>query len=260
MHGRLEIAIQAADVYVQTARSRAQNESQAHIEELARAFAWKGLIWQARGGGDETARCLEEGRALDGSVVRRVEEAWQGAKEGRHPLGNTLTSALEIAARDLGSSRVSADLVQALVVRPAQGRVVFTPSARCSSEEAGPKALQLAELASKLFASAPDAALRLGLEAHYLFSAASRDNPAAFRGALSRWRIPWAHVLLACSRDYRDQGDLPMALDLSERCTAVAQQLVLLAKSEPGLNSMLDEFERHHADLSARAAARGPAL
>lgn len=250
VHGRLEIAIQAADLYTQTARTRAQNESPDHASELARALAWKGLIWQARGGGLEAVRCLDESRSVESSVAQTVEEAWQMASKGRHPLRNTLAAALEIAARELGSTRVRADMVQSLVARPTEGSAVFTPSARCSSEEARPRARHLAGLATELFASAPDAALRLGLEAHYLFSAASRENPAAFRDELSKWGIPWARVLLACSRDYRNREDLPMAVDLSEGCTAVARQLEPFAKGEPALRSLLDEIDRHHAALS----------
>jgi tetratricopeptide (TPR) repeat protein len=255
VHGRLDIAIQAADIYAQIARTRAQNESAHHTTELARALAWKGLIWQARGGGTGAERCLAEAYALDSLVMRRVEQAWQETSAGRHPLRNTLASALKIAARDLGSTRVM-DLVQALVVPPTQGGVVFTPSSRCSSEEAVPRARELAELAMTLFPSAPDAALRLGLEAHYLFSASSRESTAGFGSEPPGWEIPWARVLLACSRDYRDQGDLPMALDLSDRCIAVARQLVAFARSDPALPSILDEIERHHSDLGARAAAR----
>src|SRR6185295_9005765 len=131
VHQRLDIAFAAADMYVQTARSNAQDQSSAGISELAAALAWMGLIGQAQGRDAESERCLAEARSLDSSAARRVEEAWQAAKERSHPLLNTLSSALEVAAGELGSTRVSADLARAIASPPTRGSRVFTPSSRC---------------------------------------------------------------------------------------------------------------------------------
>ena len=248
VHQRLEIAVHAADLYIRTARTNAQDQSPASIAELAEALAWMGLIGQARGGDAETERCLPEARSLDGSAARRVEENWQAAKEGRHPLLNTLSSALEVAAGELGSTRVSADLARTIASPPTRGSAVFTPSARCSGVAAPAVAQQLAELATDLLPSAPEAALRLGLEAHYLFAAVSREQTATYRYRFSEWTVPWARALLACSRTYRDRGDLQMAVDLGDWCQGVAEKLIPFAIVDPKLRPLLEEIEIHQRD------------
>jgi tetratricopeptide (TPR) repeat protein len=243
VYGRLDIAIQAASIFEQVARSIAQSEQPADVEELVVALTWMGLIAQARGGGAEAERFLAEARARDARVSQSAEARWQAASARPHPLMNTLSTALEVAARLLGPERVS-EVRQAGSAACPPGGTAFTPSARWPREQFLPMARQLAGLATELLSAAPEAARRLGLEAHCLY-------------AVSSWELPWARLQLGLSRSYRDAGDLPMAVDLADGGSRVARQLALLTHPSPALQSLLAELERHRADLDARMQASG---
>ena len=260
VHNRIEIAAAAADTYMQTARSIAQTQRPADISHLAEALAWMGILAQARGE-DAEAKCyLAEARTLDGAEVLKVEAIWQFAKKGRHPLLITVASALTTAVQAFGPASVSAELEQAMAFSPlapisplVPSSKVFTSSARCPGDVALARAQELAELATALIPTAPDAGLRLGLEAHYVFSAASKDQTATLRHRFSDWGVPWARVLLACSRTYRDRGEIQMAEDLIETCLGVAQGLIPFAADVPEVRQLLDEIETYQQGPAVRA-------
>ena len=256
VHNRLEIATAAADTYMQTARSIAQTRRPIDITRLAEALAWMGILAQARGEDAESKRYLAEARTLDGAAVFKVEDNWQYAKKGNHTLLITVASALTTAVKAFGRASVSAELEQAMafsLLVPGSKVLVFTSSARCSGETALARAQELAELATALMPSSPDAGLRLGLEAHYVFSAASQDQTATLRHRFSEWGVPWARTLLACSRTFRDRGNIQMAEDITDACLGVAQGLIPFAADDPKVRQLLDEIEMYQQGPVVRA-------
>ncbi len=253
VHNRIEIAAAAADAYMQTARSIAQTRRPVDISRLAEALAWMGAIAEARGEDAESKRYLAEAKTLDGSEVVKVEAIWQFAKKGGHPLLITVASALTTAVKAFGRVSVSSVLEQAMAFSPlASDSKVFTSSARCPDEAGLTRAQELAELAMALIPSAPDAGLRLGLEAHYVFSAASKDQSTTLRHRFTEWGVTWARVLLACSRTFRDRGEIQMADDLTEACLGVAQGLIPSAADDPKVRELLDEIEIYQQGMAVR--------
>jgi hypothetical protein len=111
------------------------------------------------------------------------------------------------------------------ITRPAIECAISTSSQRCAADVAPAYAQRLAAVALRLLPSDADG-LRAGLEAHWLFAAASRDGHPQMRYELDTFGRPWAEVLLAMSEAYEDSAEDAMALDLASWAAGVAQQLL----------------------------------
>lgn len=92
------------------------------------------------------------------------------------------------------------------MTRPAIDCVIATPAHRCPPQLAPAYAVELAQLALSMLRAAPEAGLRMGLEAHYLFAVASEQQVLAMRYQFQDFGPAWARVLLACSRVFQDRG------------------------------------------------------
>ncbi|HEV7897024.1 MAG TPA: tetratricopeptide repeat protein [Planosporangium sp.] len=278
-HDRLASALEAGDFAVRAARAvvdalgteqanrQQANREQANREqanreqanrelanrelanrELATALARKGVHLRAAGRGAAGDSLVEQGRAADAAAAAFVADEWDRVPAGTRPV--TLAESLATADCVLGSGRVPEILAEALV-RSAGGREILTPSMRCSPPVSPGYAAMLAGVATQLLPIAPAEGVRIGLEAHYLFAVASREQTMPMRHAYREFGFHWALVLLVCSRHYVDD-DLPMALDLAGWADVAAMGLVPFLAGSPGLAALVRECLNHHADLYAR--------
>jgi hypothetical protein len=281
-HGRLESALEADDVAVSAARAAAEAGGPGRAagawaagawaagddpagddpaggnpagddpadrdrvtRELATALTRKGVHLRAAGRGAEGDSFVAQGRAADAAAADLATQEWEGRTR---PV--TLAGSLDTAVRVLGPGRVPDALVEALV-GSAGSRELLAPSARCGPQGSPGYAATLADIANQLLPVAPAEGVRIGLEAHYLFAVASREQTMPMRHAYAEFGFRWALVLLACSRHYA-ADDLPMALDLAGWADVAAMGLVPFLTGSPGMTALVRECLIHHADLYAR--------
>lgn len=155
----------------------------------------------------------------------------------------TLASALAASGAD-----VDGGLAQALT-RPARECKLLIPTQRCPLPVAPIYAAKLAAIAVKMMSAMPAAGIRIGLEAHYLFAAASRAQTTEMRHGFADFGVPWAQVLLACSMAFEAYKDTAMALDLASWAGGVAQQLAPFAAINADAASVARECIEHHGRL-----------
>ena len=206
---------------------------------------------------DEAKALLDEGQSLEPSTARQVTAEWDLVKSGNDANQVTVASSLAAAARELGSERtsLSASLTR-LSTETAFGLYGgVTPSDRCSPQLVPAFAQELADVGVALLPTRRAEGLRLALEAHYLFAAASRMRTLAMRVNLSSFGGSWARALLACSRVYEEMGQLGMALDLASWSGGLALQMMLVIGAERGL--IRDCIEQHGRMLIATGDRSG---
>jgi tetratricopeptide (TPR) repeat protein len=217
--GDMDLALRADDLAIHATRALAKaSASDSQTAGLAARLTRKGLHLSAAGQPgrqNEAASCLEEGITLDTAAARRAMSDWERSVGSGPPV--TLARALETAAQSLGRDRVRRELLEAVTAPAAETRIV-SPSDRCAADIAPTWATELAGIAVDLLPRSPDAGLRIGLEAHYLYAVGARRNPPAMRHQFDSSGIVWAGLLLACCRrlDTMDEDwALPLALDLA---------------------------------------------
>lgn len=138
--------------------------------------------------------------------------------------GSAELTTLASALAHTGHADLAADLT-----RPALDCAISTPAGRSPAQAAPLHARRLAELAVSVLPAAPADGIRIGLEAHFLYAAASGRPGTAIRYQFADFGPPWARVLLACSAAVERRGDLRMALDLASWAASTAQQLIPVA-------------------------------
>lgn len=179
-------------------------------------------------------------------------------------LNNTLSAALNAATASGADREVVSVLRKALVHEPewreAVRRGPFTPLGRVmtGADRAGLKtaathALALAGLAHQVLPGAPQAGMRLGLEAHYLLAGAARLQAASVQDQSGEIGAAWARVLLACCRQATSAGDAALALDLAGWAADTARQLAGPGRTQQSLRPLLGECLRTHGQLLADA-------
>ncbi|MGC9669153.1 hypothetical protein ACNTMW_21675 [Planosporangium sp. 12N6] len=249
-YGRLAAALDADALAVRAARALAGAAGADRPDrELAGALARSGLHLRAAGRGADGDRLVAQARAVDAGAAALVAQRWERVLAGDRPV--SLAAALDRATRVLGPERVPRSLA-ARLSRPAAGRAILAPSLRCEPQAAPGFAARLADIAAHLLPTARDEGVRLGLEAHYLFAVASREQAEPMRQAYRDYGFHWALVLLVCSQRYAGTGDLPMALDLAGWADAAAMGLVPFLAGAPGLAALVRACLNHHADLYDR--------
>jgi tetratricopeptide (TPR) repeat protein len=196
-------------------------------------------------------RMTLEGRTDFGQAVATAlrDRADPGGDDAQ-TAADVITVFRKIATRRMpapsaGSDRLTT-LVQALghaghaelgsdITAPALDCAITTPAGRCSPELAPGYARRLAELAVSVLPGALADGVRIGLEAHYLYAAASAARVPAMRYQFAEFGPAWARVLLACSAAFEHDGDLRMALDLASWAAGTAMQLAPLAPLNSGV-------------------------
>ena len=225
---RLDRALGADDLAVHAARALATaGGSAGEATALAVRLTRKGLHLRAAGlpdRRDEADVCLAEGSALDAAAVLQATAEWEQAVNAGPPI--TLGMALVEANLALGLGRAR-PVLDAIAV-PAAAGGILSPSGRCSEEAARTHAAELSKIAIDLLPLSALPALRIALEAHYLFAVGTRRDAPVARHQFDSSGIPWARLLLACCQaldGMHEEWALPLALDLASWNFGVIVQL-----------------------------------
>jgi tetratricopeptide (TPR) repeat protein len=143
------------------------------------------------------------------------------------------------------------------ITRPALECAVSTSSQRCAADVAPAYAQRLAAVALRLLPG-DTGGVSPGLEAHWLFAAASRDGHPQMRYELDTFGRPWAEVLLAMSETFEDRGDDVMALDLASWAAGLAQQLLPYTRLSADLSRLAARCLERHGRLLIAAGDEEP--
>ncbi|MFC0628833.1 hypothetical protein [Kribbella deserti] len=241
--GRYEVALQADEIGLSTADTLADSDSPADLRTLVGMLTRKGRHLAEVGREDEAEACLRSAYATDQEMAEQV------VTEISQPLPPTLTSALDLAAEHLGSFEEYGRL--RALTEPAQGMTLATVSGRCDPETAALRGVELAALVRPLFAKDTQAALTLGLEAHYLFALSSERQSQHMRYELSTFGPPWAQVLLDISKAYQAAGAMEFAQDLAGSAATVGGMLIPFTAGDSAIRSLSATCFRHNGDLLA---------
>jgi tetratricopeptide (TPR) repeat protein len=243
--GRLELALEADEVGLATADSLADSESPADLRTLVAALTRKGQHLSLAGRMEEGEACLRTALATDAETVEQVK---QELVLGIPP---SLSAALAAAERKLGPFEQYYRLLA--LAEPAPGMTLATVSGRCDPESAAVRAAELAELVQPLLALDGEAALALGLEAHYLFTISSEHESYRMRNKTSTYAPLWAMVLLDLSDDLQRAGRTELALDLAGWGADVATALIPFTADDAAIREVAWACYAHHGDLLAAA-------
>jgi tetratricopeptide (TPR) repeat protein len=264
-HGRAEVAFAAASLGLQfTGDDAAHREVQrAHrgldvMRHHARPAVGRRVTAALRG---ET----DSGAGPDGEIVSGLLQglaalapfpAQLGLPAARPDVTDQLAvTTLAWALVDAGEGPLAAKLT-----RPALAVALCVPSHRCDPEVAPVHATRLADLATAaLDRGAVAGGIRLGLESHALFAAASRAQVPAMRHQLRDFSPPWARVLLAMCDTFEVRRELRPALDLAAWAGGLAVQLVPVAVVDPLVGELASRAVNRHADLLAATGDRAGA-
>lgn len=245
-HGDLQRAIVAdatASAIAQSALNYHHTDN--HRWMRASALARQGLHMRALGESRVGEVLIARGRAFDAEAVRQAIAQWELTQSDADPTRVTVAASLAVAAQELGSSRVP-DILITTLTRPAVHVALLSPSDRCHPSQAADYALQLAEISLALWNLRRAEALRLGLEAHYLFAIASRMRTTAMRHLMRNYGPLWARVLLLCAQEYESRRQIHTALDLATQASGVAAQLLPISFLDEDLRPIICEcLERH---------------
>jgi tetratricopeptide (TPR) repeat protein len=242
--GRLEIALQADDIAVRTADRLADSDRPDDERLLVEAMTRKALRLRDAGRMDEARPLFRSALDADYDAAQAVSE--QLAADP--PL--TLAQALASATERLGRPPSYDDLIA--LTTPAPHATLATTSGRCDLEAAPVRARELAGLARPMLGADPEAGLRLGLEAHYLFALGSRNGAQAMRFRLGEFGPVWADLLIDLSRAFEAAGESALAMDMAAWGGGLANSLLPFTVSDEGLRSLVaDCIERHGALLAA---------
>jgi tetratricopeptide (TPR) repeat protein len=243
--GRLDLALEADEIGLTTADTLADSDSVTDMRTLVAALTRKGKHLGIIGRMMESESCLRTATDTDPETAARViEELDRGL-----PL--TLVSALENAELKLGPFEQYYRLLA--LSEPAPGMTLATVSGRTDPESAAVRATELAELVKPLLLqdADTDAALTLGLEAHYLFAISSERESHRMRYETSTYVPIWAQLLLDVSEAYYQAGRTEIALDLGGWCAEVATALIPFTDDNEVMKDLAGACYRHHGNLLA---------
>ncbi|MFD7158335.1 hypothetical protein ACFV9C_27310 [Kribbella sp. NPDC059898] len=240
--GRMDLALEADEIGLTTADTLADSDSATDMRTLVAALVRKGKHLGSVGR-LEGETCLQTAYDTDAETATRVVE------ELDRGLPLTLVAALENAEIKLGPFEQYHRLVA--LSEPAPGMTLATVSGRTDPESAALRAVELAELVRPLLSQDGDAALTLGLEAHYLFAISSERESHRMRFQTATYVPIWAQLLLDISEAYFQVGRTEIALDLGGWCAEVATALIPYADDDEKMKDLAGACYRHHGNLLA---------
>src|SRR5256714_422669 len=179
----------------------------------------------------------------------------------------TLLSGRSLAPEGLGAGVTLAEALATAGAASVAGRVaragldcaIAVPSQRSAGTLAAEVAYELATAALAVLPARPADGARIGLEAHWLFAAASRLRLPAMRHEYHRYGRAWAELLLALSAAYGAPGsttDTAMAADLAAWAAGTAEQLAPHALLDPTLADLATRCVRRHEELRDQRSSR----
>jgi hypothetical protein len=240
--GRLDLALEADEIGLTTADTLADSDSATDMRTLVAALVRKGKHLGIVGRLEGEA-CLRTAYDTDAETAARVVE------ELDRGLPLTLVAALENAEIKLGPFEQYHRLVA--LSEPAPGMTLATVSGRTDPESAAQRATELAELVKPLLSQDGNAALTLGMEAHYLFAISSERESHRMRFQTEMYVPIWAQLLLDISEAYFQAGRTDLALDLGGWCAEVATALIPYADDNALMKDLAGACYRHHGNLLA---------
>ncbi len=264
LHGRIDISLVAAQVAtkfsglpewqlaMRSAAEQVQRMSAEHQAEFGRRVV--AAMRQGTPDGAGTAPVTGEESAVSATAqclaVLRQAAGYPARVPGPGDLELvTLAGAL---------ARAGQDELAALVTRPAVDCAFVVPADRCDPQLAPAYAWRLAEQALEVLPAAEADGIRLALEAHYLYAAASSRQVPAMRHQFADFGPAWARALLTYSAVFERRAEMRMALDLASWAAGVAAQLVPLTALDLGLAPLArDCIEQHAAMLRATGDPQG---
>jgi hypothetical protein len=203
-HGRLEIGLTAAKIAAQFLPATAPDAVRTAVQTM-----------------NDRVLGMTSARVVCRWLLNNFGHAPPGPPNNRLPL-TTLAGALAATGQDPGGQ-----LVQALT-RPVLDCAIIIPSQRSALSVAPAYAARLATTAIEVFPTSPVDGIRIGLEAHYLFAAASNAQHPELRYAFRDYGPNWARVLLAIAAAFEARNNLKMALDVASWAAGAARQLQLM--------------------------------
>jgi hypothetical protein len=205
------------------------------------------MVRQAAGSFETTKRLDTETKARIVAILQQQLPQLRVGNDRDTPrddplLSTTLSGALAATGQARGEE------LSRQLTRPALDRALMIPSQRSGPQIAPVHASQLAVTAVETLPTRPVAGIRIGLEAHYMFAAASSSGQSfALRYQFQDFGPDWARLLLACSAAFEARDDLMMALDLASWAGGVARQLMPLPV--PGLAALARECVERHGHM-----------
>ncbi|SDY38701.1 hypothetical protein SAMN05444365_10295 [Micromonospora pattaloongensis] len=236
-HRRIEMGLVAANVALQLGGG-GDTERLRHVRSLA---ANVGRLTPA------------ELDALDREFTRSLHVVTQSAPPSGSDVDRLARTGL---AQALGAAGAAGATLADTVTRPAVDCEIIFPAQRCHPQLAAARARELGELALATLPVAPIDGLRIALEAHYLYAAASRARATALRTRIREDGPVWARTLLAAASGFELRGDLPMALDLAAWAAGAAQQLMPFVTADRGVAALVRDCVEQHGRLLAAAGDR----
>jgi hypothetical protein len=118
---------------------------------------------------------------------------------------------------------------------PATDATLLVPAMRCPPDIAP----VVADALSKLYGEVPaEVDLRLGIEAHALFAAASQSQAATLRYQFDDFGPSWAAAVFNTGQRLAGQGDMAAALDAAMWLTSIIGQLLPFTISDPNARTL----------------------
>jgi tetratricopeptide (TPR) repeat protein len=234
--GRLDAALEADQVCLRVLESFLAYGSFDARGQLVKALVREGVHLDALGRSAEAEESRARARQLDATAFAAAQAERQQLVAGGAPLAATLRRALEIS----GSEPVRPRFID-YIADPRDPSAAPSLSDRYVPQVAVVFAVDFAERCLRLAPTHPNEAVRLGLEAHYVFAIESRRQTMQMRYQLAEFGPHWARALLACAVLYARAGARPMAEDLAGWLRGVARGLAPFGLIQPEIAALIKE-------------------
>jgi tetratricopeptide (TPR) repeat protein len=235
--GRADIALEADQYCIRTAEAFLAYGSLDAGGDLVRALLRQSVHLEAAGRPADAEASRARARELDAAAFAVAEtERQQRLRDVASGAVVTLRRALETPGNQPVGSESKGYLAD-----PGDPSAAPSLSERYVPQVSVVFAVDFAERCLGLLAAHPNEALRLGLEAHYVFAIESRRQTLQMRYQLAEFGPHWARVLLACTFVYAQAGGRAMAEDLAGWLRGVAGGLAPFALIKPEIAELVKE-------------------
>jgi hypothetical protein len=243
--GRLDAALAADDYCIRAHEAFLAYGAADAGAGLVRSLVRASGHLEAFGHTAKAKACRARAREVDAVAFAAAEAERRPTAGAPGPV--TLRRALEVSGDD--------PLAPRLMDRLGDPRDLAAPpslSNRYVPQAAVIYALAYAESCLRLAPTHPNEALRLGLEAHYVFAIESRRQTMQMRYQLAEFAPHWARALLVCAHIFDRAGQRAMTEDLAGWLRGVARGLSPFGIIQPPIDGLVKEClefaDQHPAD------------